>query len=1359
MKTLFRTFFAQLFTSETVTSDIQLRQAIAGILAFVITPCLLLSPKGFGQYQPITYSGWMQVPAAVIIRLNAVRALALNDAIEAAVGRLTAYSMITVGLVATYAWDGLTFDRRDAMILGPLPIRPSTIIIAKLSAIGTFLIGASLGIGLLNSFFFALGSADRAGLHEFLVNFPACLIVTTSAAIVAFCIVVITRAVVVMFGGAQFAALLGSAFQLFLVAAILELVVTAFAAPHTQGRLAVAQLTTPPITWFVAWFEVLRHSSRGQWAEVIAISQNAWLLLCAAMCGAFAASVLTFHLQMRRALTPVAMVGAVGRATISRTIAWALCRGDRFAHAVSDFVLLTIRRNRAQQTPIAMNAGIAVALIAIARTRQGSGSSATLLEAPLMLAFWVIIGIRAAFFVPSELSSAWSFQVNAPARFDSYARGVRAALVALVAPALSAIAFVAGGWAHAARTALLIVGLADAVVLTIDFLPFTRPYQPGHAKLKTRWPLYAVGAFAFTYGCLRIPPVLLLIPVGALELTIGRFSRRRWRLSGPIGQGTEDRAVTLDLNGTSSVDEDVPSERPSQERQPLVHGTLSDLRYAVRLFNRERGFTLLVVWAMALAIGANVAMFTIVDGMGGRPRIPNEDRAVVLASTDRAGHPLGVSYADFQDWRSQTRTIAQMVAYRGAGINLTDRGLTPERATSAYISADTFRLLGEQPVLGRDFSQVDDRTGAAPVAILGGGLWTSRYGADPAIVGKTIRANGVDVTVVGVMRPGFRFPLIHDLWMPLATGPDLLSESRDTRTLQVVGRLRDGATIEQARADLAAIGDALSHAYPLTNRDTRTAMAHYADEFAIANPWNAMMLAVSFVLIIGCANVANLLLARGARRAHELAIRRSIGATRWQLIRQLLVEHSLLAVAAGALGLLLGLMGLRLWVGALPVTNWPYWYNFAIHRDVFGYLFAVIVACTILFGVGPAIVTSRPTAAEQPRLWTNALLVVEFTLTLALLAGAGLLGKTLAAVYRADSLVDTSGVVLANIDLPPQRYGTPEQKLLVYRALEDRLAASPDVHAAAFASTSPFYDAPRWLVQSEDSGDRMTAPMTASYVMVGSGYFDALRLKLQQGRRFTHDDGSPGHESVIVNERFVSMYLHDTNPLGRRIRLINPRVPNPSQAWLTIVGVSPMVRQHYAQDFDPVVYVPYRSNPAPSMILIARSARTGVSIAGTLRSALAEVDAELPLESVTTLDQFVAGTRFANEAFATMFSTFAAIALLLAAVGLHAVTAYAVTQRTKEIGIRLALGARTSNVSWMFVRQILPALVVGMTFGIAAAAGVGQFVRSMLAGTSPRDPGTLVAISAVLASVALISTLVPALRAANLDPAAALRHD
>ena len=1358
MRTLFRTFFAQFFTSETVTSDIQLRQAMIGVLAFVLTPCLMLLQRGFGQFQQLTYHATV-VPPAVIIRLNAVRALAFDDLIEAVVAVLVAYSMIIVGLVAVYAWEALTFDRCDAMVLGPLPLRPATIITAKLAALGALLLGAALGVSAFNSFLFALHSADRIGFAAFVVNFFACLVVTMAASILVFSTVVIVRGLAVTLGGPRFATYIGSACQLLLVVVLLELLVSTFATPHVRGQLSVPETTTPPLTWFVAWFEVLRGSTRGHWPEVIAIARSAIVLVPAAACGALLMSIVTFRYQMRRALTPSAAIGRIGQARLARAVARRLCLRDGFACAVSDFVLTTIVRSRAQQTPIAINLGIGVALVAVSLVRQPTGSS-TLLAAPLVLAYWMVVGLRAAFFVPSELPAAWTFTANAPLRFPSYARGVRAAIVALVAPLAGIAALILGGWPHAIRSVLLVVVLADLVVLTITFVPFSRPYRPGHAKLKMRWPLYLAGSYASAYLFQHLPIALIVMSTAALEPAIARFARRRWGFIPRADEVADDSLVTtLDLIGSPHVESDATPDESQEFRRPFGSGTLADVRYAFRLLGRERSFSMLVVSTMALAIGANVALFTIVNGMGGRPKIANETRAVVVGTVDRAGHPNGVSYLDFLDWQSRTRTIAQMAAYRGVGVNLTGGGLSAERATGAYVTAQLFQLIGERPILGRDFLLSDDVPGAAPVAILGGGLWKTRYGADPKIVGRTIRANGVDVTVVGVMRPGFRFPLIHDMWMPLASATDILRERRNVRTLQVVARLRDGASPQQARAEFTELGAALSREYPDTNRDIRPAVSAYSEQFTIANPWTAMLCAVSFVLIIGCANIANLLLARGARRANELAIRRSLGATRWQLIRQLLVEHSILAAIAGALGLAVGYIGVRVWVDALPVADWPYWYDFTPGRQAFGYFCVIVVACALLFGVGPAIVTSRLVPAARPsRLWTNGLLTIEITLTLALLAGAVLLSKTLASVYRADSVVDTADVVMAGIDLPQQRYRTPEQRLVAYRGLEDRLADSPDVEAAALASVSPFYSAPPWLVEVEGQHNALS-PIGALYVAIGPRYFETLHLALPRGRVFTADDGRPGHETVIVNERFVAMYLQGADPLGRRIKISDPRNPAESQRWLTIVGVSPTVRQHDARDFDPVIYVPYGLNPAATMIVLARPTRTGPPIATTLRSALAATDPELPLVNVMPLDQLLAGTRFANEVFATMFGTFAAIALLLAAIGLHAITAYAVTQRTREIGIRVALGAGRSTVTWMFVRHTLPAIIAGLVLGTAASLGVGQVVRGILAGTSPRDPVALAAISIILVAVALVSTVVPARRAATLDPAAALRRD
>jgi hypothetical protein len=545
---LFRAFLAQFFTSETVTSDVQMRQAIIGVLAFVLTPCLMLLPRGFGQFQQLSYRARFNVPPAVIVRLNAVRGLAFQDLTEAVVSILIAYSMIVVGLVAVFAWDALTFDRRDAMVLGPLPITPATIVLAKLAALCALLLGASLGVNLLNSLLFAAGTADRIGFSAFAANLVSCLIVTTAAATLVFSTVVIVRGVVVGIGVARLAAVTGSLFQFAFVVVLLGLILASFASPHRQARLAVPETTLPPVTWFIAWFEVIRRSPRGAWLDVIAMSRPAQWLVPLSVLGAAATSVLAFRHQMRRALTPLAAPGPLGHARVSRFIARLLCGPDRISRAVSDFVLTTVVRNRAQQAPIAMNAAIGFAFVTFSFARQRGDSTSTWLAAPLVLAFWVAIGLRAAFFVPSELPAAWTFEANASAAFGSFARGVRAAIAGFIAPPAAAIGFAVGGPRYALLVALLAIGLADFVVLTIDFVPFTRAYRPGHAKLKQRWPVYLLSSLVVATVLPQAPLWSAAIGLAILESTL-YVARRGWSIEPQYEEADDDHATVLNLTG------------------------------------------------------------------------------------------------------------------------------------------------------------------------------------------------------------------------------------------------------------------------------------------------------------------------------------------------------------------------------------------------------------------------------------------------------------------------------------------------------------------------------------------------------------------------------------------------------------------------------------------------------------------------------------------------------------------------------------------------------------------------------------------------------------------------------------------
>jgi len=812
-----------------------------------------------------------------------------------------------------------------------------------------------------------------------------------------------------------------------------------------------------------------------------------------------------------------------------------------------------------------------------------------------------------------------------------------------------------------------------------------------------------------------------------------------------------------------------------QARDVWVPASMRDLaqdaRVGARLLVRNWLFTAVAVASLSLSIGFNTTMFAIVDGMsGGSAGLAEADTVVSVSSMDQGGRTLGVSYADFQDWARLARSFEGLGGYLTAAMTLTDPDRAPERVAGAYISSSAFSLLRERPILGRDFQPADDRHGAERVAILAASVWKSRYGADPDIVGRTIVVDGTPVTVIGVMRDGFRFPLVHDLWQPLANLVGLDAQARNARTLRVFGRLAPNLTARQAGGELTGITSELSKSFPATNTNIRSQVEPFLGRFALANPWNAMLLAVSIVTLIACANIANLLVSRATFRSGEIATRMSLGATRWRIARQLLTESALLAVMAAAFGLGVAVIGVRIWLASMPVADWPYWYHFAVSARVLAYLALISIGALLIFGLGPAWYVAsfypaehltnasrRGTAGRRSRRLAAVLLSIQVALTLSLLAGAGLLARTLLVVYRADSVVDTSRVVIAGVDLPLAKYQTPAQRIGFFDRLEQRVGATSLVERATVASGAPFYNAPRRFVTIQ--GQETDSLPAASYVVIGTRYFDTLGLPVAVGRVFTDADGTPGHESAIVNQLFASRYLTGIDPIGQRIRLSDPNRPDSQTPWLTIVGVSPTVREHYAQEFDPVVYVPYRLSPPPTMTLMVRtSARTSL-LAPRLREEFRQLDSDLPLLDVRPLDWLVSGTRFANQVFAALFAIAAGLALLLAAMGLSVIVSQDIRRRIPEIGIRLALGARRRQLVWLFVRRVIGPLVCGLVAGLGGAFAVGRLVRGMLIQTSPSDPLTLVTISIVLTFIVLGAVLRPAYRAARLDPAAALHYE
>ena len=807
-----------------------------------------------------------------------------------------------------------------------------------------------------------------------------------------------------------------------------------------------------------------------------------------------------------------------------------------------------------------------------------------------------------------------------------------------------------------------------------------------------------------------------------------------------------------------------------------------DIRFAVRLLLKDRWFTAVAIVALALGIGVNATVFTFVNAVliRGLP-INDPDRVMVVGTRDARLRDRGMSYLDFEDYRRATRTFSGLAAFSGSVMNVSDEGRTPERFQGPFISAPAFKLIGQQPQLGRDFLPEDDRPGAPAVVILGNGIWKNRYGGDPSIVGRSIKINDIVSTVIGVMPEGFKFPNNADLWLPLAHMPRLAEQKRDNRNVEAFGKLANGVTREQAQSEMNTIAGQLRHDYPDTNKDV-TASVMTFNERQNGGPirlvFLSLMGAVAFVLLIACANVANLLLARSATRAREMSVRISLGATRWRIVRQLLVESVLLSIVSGLFGLALAYVGVRLFDAATQDVGKPYWIQFTMDAQVFAFFAAVCLGTGIVFGLAPALHVSKTDLNEvlkeggrsgssgvRARRWTSVLIVAELALTLVLLAGAGLMMRSFLTLYRLDVGVDTAHLLTMRLALPAQKYPTIESRRAFFERLDQRIAGISGIQAGMITTNMPMGGGNGRLLAIEGrplaAGEQ--APLVTQ-VMIGPRYFETLGLRIMRGRGFEELDGTAGHETAIINQRFATMHFGGEDPLGRRIKLTPDGALVPGAAlptWVTIVGISPSIRQGNIQEPqpDPVAYIPLRSQAPGFAMLMIRAVGDAAGVTSLMREEVRAIDPDLPLFEIKTMDQQLAQSRWPFRVFGSMFAIFALIALALSAVGLYAVTAYSVAQRTQEIGVRMALGAQAPQVWWFVVRRGLVQLAIGLSIGLAGAFGVGQLLKSLLVQTSTRDPLTLTSIVLLLMLVSVLASFWPARRATRLDPVAALRNE
>lgn len=808
-----------------------------------------------------------------------------------------------------------------------------------------------------------------------------------------------------------------------------------------------------------------------------------------------------------------------------------------------------------------------------------------------------------------------------------------------------------------------------------------------------------------------------------------------------------------------------------------------DVRYATRVLAKNRRFTVMAVVVLALGIAANNAVFTIVNAVLLRNLpVPNPEQIMFLGTRDTQGRTLGVSLRDFEDWRAATRTFSGMAFLFNGAFNVGNEGLTPDQVPGAYVSANLFRMLGVAPSLGRDFTASEDTPGTPLIVLISHTLWRQRYGSDPNIVGRDIRIIDRHGTIVGVMPEGMHFPFNANIWLPAgAMPPAITGQPRQARGYFAVGRLGEGVTVEQARSELRSIGQTLASTYPETNKD----LWPHADPFVeralgpqVPLLFWALMGAVAFVLLIACSNVANLLLAKAAGRSGEMSVRVAVGASRWHIVRQLLVESGLLALVAGALGLLLSVAGIRWFSAEAQNVGIPYWMVFSMDWRTFAFFLAVCLATGLLFGLAPALHASTTNVHEllkeggrtgtggiRARRLTMGLIVAQIALTLVLLAGAGLMLRSFLTMYRMDIGIDTSRLVVSGMIIPASKYPGWEDRTRFLQSIDDQFSSVPAIEAASATSALPFGGgAVRRLEIDGRQAVPGERPPEVTMLSVGSRYFDTIGVRVLRGRAFTNEDGGPGRQIAIVNQRLVEEHLQGHDPIGRVIRLSQDVAGSETPEWLTVVGLVPNVRQRNSNqepDPDPIAYIPHRQNTsmARAAQIIARVRTNPEQAAPLLRETMLKVDPDQALNTPRTLDEALAQQRWFLRVFTTMFTAFALMALVLAAVGLYAVTAYSVTQQTRDIGMRMVLGARRGQVAWLFLKRSLVQLTIGLGVGLAAALALGQVLQSLLVQTSAHDPLTLAAIVALLMAVSIAACLGPARRATRLNPLDALRHE
>lgn len=804
-------------------------------------------------------------------------------------------------------------------------------------------------------------------------------------------------------------------------------------------------------------------------------------------------------------------------------------------------------------------------------------------------------------------------------------------------------------------------------------------------------------------------------------------------------------------------------------------GLRSDIRYSIRNLLKRPGFLTVAVITLALGIGGTTAIFSAVNALLVKPLdFPNLERVVAVweKQPSRGLDRNEVTVANYLDLRSQNQTFEHMGLIRWWSTNLT--GIDPpERIQGFLVSGNIFEVTGVKPVMGRSFFSDEDQPGKDPVAILSHSLWQRRFGADPNIIGRTITLNGATRTVVGVMPAGYNYPKGAEVWVPITLTPEL-SANRINHAYWVIGRLKSNVSVEQGQADLEAIAARLEKEYPDTNTGRSVVTFPIVTDTVrlYGTALWVMMAAVGLVLLIACANVANLMLARAASRQKEIALRSALGASRWRIIRQLLLESLIVALIGGAFGVLVAYWGVDLLRAFNPgeASRFaPGWDRLGINPSVLFFTLGVSVLSGLLFGLAPAWQSSKldlnKSLKEGERLGASGshrlrrmLVVSEVALSLMLLVGAGLLMRSFVALARTDGGFDPENVLTMNLILPPARYRDDAGRASFYSDLVQRVEALPGVDSAALINHLPLggsNSSTSFLIEGTPEPPR-GQEFGGRYRVCTPRYFETMGIQVRAGRTFNENDRAGSTPVIIVNESLARKYWPNSEAIGKRMRFTGTIEENP---WMEVVGIVEDVKHELNLPVTSDYYLPHAQAPLSAMVVVAKTRMEPTALAAPIRTQVWAIDKDQPVFDVRTMEQVrslsLSLYRFSSGAL----GIFAFVALVLAAVGIYGVMSFAVSQRTHEIGIRMALGARAIDVLRMVVKNGMALALIGVVAGLAGAWALTRYLQSLLVEVSPTDGLTLFGVSLCLLLVALIACYLPARRATKVDPLVALRYE